>query len=58
MGLFDLLFENNKKQNSKKEEIANMSEFGWDEIEETKHDKKALEYEKWANYEYSDEERE
>ena len=28
----------------------------WDEPEETKCDKKALQEEKWANYEYSDEE--
>ena len=28
----------------------------WDEPEETKCDKKALQREKWANYEYSDEE--
>ena len=36
--------------------MANMYEFGWDEPEETKCDKKALQREKWANYEYSDEE--
>ena len=28
----------------------------WDEPEETKCDKNALQREKWANYEYSDEE--
>ena len=36
--------------------MANMYELGWDEPEETKYDKKALQREKWANYEYSDEE--
>ena len=36
--------------------MANMYEYGWDEPEETKCDKKALQREKWANYEYSDEE--
>ena len=33
-----------------------MYEYGWDEPEESKCDKKALQREKWSNYEYSDEE--
>ena len=58
MGLFDLFFENNNDKNRKArvQEMANMYEYGWDEPEETKCDKKALQREKWANYEYSDEE--
>ena len=58
MGLFDLFFENNNDKNRKarKQEMANMYEYGWDEPEETKCDKKALQREKWANYEFSDEE--
>lgn len=58
MGLFDLFFndDNERKNKAKKQERANMYEYGWDEMEETKYDKKALEREKWANYEYSDEE--
>ena len=58
MGLFDLFFENNNDKNRKarEQEMANMYEYGWDEQEETKCDKKALQHEKWANYEYSDEE--
>ena len=58
MGLFDLFFENNNDKNRKarEQEMANMYEYGWDEPEETKCDKKALQREKWANYEYSDEE--
>ena len=58
MGLFDLFFENNNDKNRKarEKEMANMYEYGWDEPEETKCDKKALQREKWANYEYSDEE--
>ena len=58
MGLFDLFFENNNDKNRKarEQETANMYEYGWDEPEETKCDKKALQREKWANYEYSDEE--
>ena len=58
MGLFDLFFENNNDKNCKarEQEMANMYEYGWDEPEETKCDKKALQREKWANYEYSDEE--
>lgn len=58
MGLFDLFFENNNDKNRKarEQEMANMYEYGWDEPEETKCDKKALHREKWANYEYSDEE--
>ena len=58
MGLFDLFFENNNDKNRKarEQEMANMYEFGWDEPEETKCDKKALQREKFANYEYSDEE--
>ena len=58
MGLFDLLFgpENDKNRKAKKQEIANMYEFGWDEPEESKYDNEALQREKWANYEYSDEE--
>ena len=58
MGLFDLFFENNNDKNRKarEQEMANMFEYGWEEPEETKCDKKALQREKWANYEYSDEE--
>lgn len=58
MGLFDLFFENNNDKNRKarEQEMANMYEYGWDEPEETKYDKKALQREKWVNYEYSDEE--
>ena len=58
MGLFDLFFENNNDKNRKarEQEMANMYEYGWDEPEETKCDKNALQREKWANYEYSDEE--
>lgn len=58
MGLFNLLFGNDDTRNHKhrEQELANMYEFGWDEPEETKCDKKALQREKWANYEYSDEE--
>ena len=58
MGLWDLFTsnENNKNRKAKEQEMANIYEFGWDEPEETKYDKKALEREKWANYEYSDEE--
>ena len=58
MGLFDLFFENNNDKNRKarEQEMANMYEYGWDEPEETKCDKKASQREKWANYEYSDEE--
>ena len=54
MGLFDLLLGNDDDRNrkAKDQEMANM----WDEPEETKCDKKALQREKWANYEYSDEE--
>ena len=58
MGLFELFFENNNDKNrkAKEQEMANMYEYGWEESEETKCDKKALQREKWANYEYSDEE--
>ena len=58
MGLFELFFENNNDKNRKgrEQEMANMYEYGWDEPEETKCDKKALQREKWVNYEYSDEE--
>ena len=58
MGIFDLLFgsDNDRSHKAGGQEIANMHEFGWDESEETKHDKKALQREKWANYEYSDKE--
>lgn len=58
MGLFDLFFENNNDKNRKarEQEMANMYEYGWDEPEETKCDKKALHREKWANYEYLDKE--
>ena len=58
MGLFELFFENNNDKNRKarEQEMANMYEYGWDEPEETKCDKKALHREKWVNYEYSDEE--
>jgi hypothetical protein len=58
MGFFDLLFdaEDDKNRKAKEQEMANMYELGWDELEETKCDKKALEHEKWTNYEYSNEE--
>ncbi|MBQ9149927.1 hypothetical protein IJX73_03245 [bacterium] len=58
MGFFDLFSSNDDEKNCKHEnqELANMYEFGWDEPEETRYDKKALDREKWANYEYSDEE--
>ncbi|MBR7127978.1 MAG: hypothetical protein IKD09_05290 [Lentisphaeria bacterium] len=58
MGLFDLLFDSNNDKNrkAKEQEMANMYELGWDEPEETKFDKNALQREKFANYEYSDEE--
>lgn len=58
MGLFDLLFgtDDYKNRKAREQEMANMYEYGWDELEETKCDKKALHREKWANYEYSDEE--
>ena len=60
MGLFDFLLgnesENERNRRHRKQELANMYEMGWDEPEETKCDKKALQREKWANYEYSDEE--
>lgn len=58
MGLFDLLFNSNNDKNrkAKEQEMANMYELGWDEPEETKFDKNALQREKFANYEYSDEE--
>ena len=58
MGFFNLLFESDDDRNHKarEQEMANMYEFGWDEPAETKYDKKALQREKWENYEYSDEE--
>ena len=58
MGFFELFFGTNDDRNHKarEQEMANMEEYGWDEPEETKCDKKALQREKWANYEYSDEE--
>ena len=58
MGLFDFLLGDDEEKNRrhKRQEMANMYEMGWDEPEETKYDKKALQREKWANYEYSDEE--
>ena len=58
MGLFDLLFgsDDDRNRKAKEQEMANMYELGWDEPEETKYNKKALQREKWANYEYSDEE--
>ena len=58
MGLFDFLLGDDEEKNRrhKRQEMANMYELGWDEPEETKYDKKALLREKWANYEYSDEE--
>ena len=58
MGFFDLLLGNNddKNQKAKKAEMANMYEFGYDEVEETKYNKKALEREKFSNYEYFSEE--
>ena len=58
MGFFDLLFgtDDGRNRKAREQEMANMYEYGWDEPEETKFDKKALQREKWANYEYSDEE--
>lgn len=58
MGFFELFFGNDDERNRKhrEQEMANMCEYGWDEPEETRCDKKALQREKWANYEYSDEE--
>ena len=58
MGFFDLLFgtDDDRNRKAREQEMANMYEYGWDEPEETKCDKKALQREKWANYEYSDEE--
>lgn len=35
--------------------MANMYESGWDEMEDSKYDRKALEIEKWSNYEYDKE---
>ena len=56
MGFFELFFGTNDDRNRKarEQEMANMYEYGWDEPEETKCDKKALQREKWSNYEYSD----
>ncbi len=45
-----------KNRRHKRQEMANMEEFGWDEPEESKYDNEALQREKFANYEYSDEE--
>ena len=58
MGFFELFFGTNDDRNHKarEQEGANMYEYGWDEPEDTKWDKKALQREKWSNYEYSDEE--
>ena len=58
MGFFDLLLGNagDKNRKAKEAEIANMYEFGYDEAEETKYNKKALEREKFSNYEYYSEE--
>jgi hypothetical protein len=58
MGFFELFFGTNDDRNrkSREQEMANMYEYSWDEPEETKCDKKALQREKWSNYEYSDEE--
>lgn len=57
MGFWDLFFEDNSRNKKyRRQELANMNEYGWDEEEETKYDKKALRKEKWANYEYSEEE--
>lgn len=58
MGFFDLLFGNDDDRNRKarEQEMANMYEYGYDEMEETKCDKEALMREKAYNYEYSDEE--
>ena len=57
MDFFELFLGNDNERNRKhrEQEMANMYEYGWDEPEETKCDKKALQEEKWANYEYSDE---
>lgn len=51
------VFNKSKKEHWSEQEQANMYEFGWDEPEESKYDNKALEREKFYNYEYySDEE--
>lgn len=61
MGLFEFLFGDSGNQNRKyrnkarDQEMANMYESGWDEMEDSKYDRKALEREKWSNYEYDDE---
>lgn len=57
MGLFEFLFGDSGNQNRKyrnkarDQEMANMYESGWDEMEDSKYDRKALEIEKWSNYE-------
>lgn len=58
MGLFDFLLGDDEEKNRrhKRQEMANMYEMGWDEPEESKYDNETLQREKWANYEYSDEE--
>ena len=58
MGIFDFLLGDDEERNRRhrKQEMANMEEFGWDEPEESKYDSEALRREKFANYEYSDEE--
>lgn len=58
MGLFDFLLGDDKERNRRhrEQEMANMCEMGWDESEESQYDNQALEREKFANYEYSDEE--
>lgn len=60
MGFFDFLLCDDKERNKRhrEQEMANMYEKGWDEPEESKYDNEALQREKWANYEYSDEEEE
>ena len=58
MGLFDL-FGNSNDKKWQDQELANMVEKGWDELEDTKirneKDRKLYEQEKWSNYEYDDE---
>lgn len=61
MGLFEFLFGDSGNRNRKyrnkarDQEMANMYESGWDEMEDSKYDRKALEIEKWSNYEYDKE---
>ena len=56
MGSGDLFFENNSSNKKyRRQELAKMNEYGWDE-EETKYEKKAFQKDKCAYYEYSEDE--